>query len=89
MQQIVHCRHLVVLVAVQALRRIVLLEAVAFEVSEERGLDRDLVFANDQALAPANWRVGLVPGVLLDLLSSESLVRVGLQDFVYQIHARC
>ena len=67
MKEVVHCGHLVVLVAIQTLCSIVFLKAVAFKVAKQRGLDRNLVLSNDQALALADGLVGLIPRVLLDL----------------------
>lgn len=87
LEQVVHCGHLVVLVAVQALSGIVFLEAVSFEVAEEGRLDRNLVLPDDQPLALADGLIGLVPGVLLDLGCGEALVGVRLEDLVDQIDA--
>ena len=87
LEQVVHCGHLVVLVAIQALRGVVLLKAVSFEVAEEGRLDRNLVLPDDQPLALADGLVGLVPGVLLDLGGGEALVGVGLEDLVDQVDA--
>ena len=75
------------LVPVQALRRIVFLKAIAFEVSEEGGFDGDLVFADYQSLTPAYWLEGFVPGVLLDLISCQPFVRVCLQNLINQVDA--
>jgi hypothetical protein len=78
LQQVIHGRHLVVLVAIQTLRRIVFLEAVAFEISEEGGFDWNFVFANNQSLAFADWFVSLIPWVLLYLLRRQPFVGVCL-----------
>ena len=83
LKQVVDCRHLVVLVAIQTLGGIVLLESVAFEISEKRGLDWNLVLPYDETLALADWLVRLVPRVSLYLLRCVSLVGVGLQNLVY------
>ena len=74
------------LVTIEALCGVVLLEAVSFEVSEETRLDRNLILANNQSLALAHWLVSLVPGVRLDLVSCQALIRVRFEDFVYQVN---
>lgn len=85
LEQVVHCRHLVVLVAIEALSCVIFLEAIAFKVSEKRWLDGNLVLAYDQSLALAHRLICLVPRVLLDLVSCQPLVRVCFEDFVYQV----
>ena len=67
MKQVVHCGHLVVLVAIETLCRIVFLEPISFKVTKQRGLYRDLVLSNNQALALTDGLVSLVPWMLLDL----------------------
>ena len=85
LKQIVHCGHLVVLVAIQALSCIVLFETIAFEISEKGRLDRNLILSNDQALAFADGLIRLIPRVLLDLICCQPLIRVRFKNFVDQI----
>jgi hypothetical protein len=73
---------LVVLVAIQTVHSVIFLESVSLEVDEQRRFDRDLILTDDEALIPANWLVQLVPRMLLDLLSRESLVWIGLHDLL-------
>ena len=82
LQQVVDCCHLVVLVAIQTVHSVIFLESVSLEVDEQRRFDRDLILTDDEALIPANWLVQLVPRMLLDLLSRESLVWIGLHDLL-------
>ena len=87
MKQVVHRGHLVVFVAIETLSGIVFLKAIAFKVTQQRGLDRDLVLSNDEALALTDRLVSLIPRVLLDLGCCQSLVGVRLQDLVDQVDA--
>ena len=89
LEQVVHCRHLVVLVAIEALSCVVFLEAVAFKVSEKRWFNGNLVLADDQTLALAHRLICLVPRVLLDLVRSQPLVRVCFENLVYQVDTVC
>ena len=73
------------LITIEALCRIVLLEPIAFKVAKQRGLYRNLVLSNDQALALTDWLVSLVPRMLFDLGCCQSLVRVSLKDLVDQV----
>ena len=73
------------LVSIQTLRCIVFLEAVAFEVAEQRRFDRNLVLTDDEALTLAHRLVCLVPRMLLDLCCCEAFVRVSLKNFVDQV----
>ena len=76
---------MVVLVAIKALSRIVFLEPIAFKVAKQRGLYRDLVLSNNQALALTDGLVSLVPRMLLDLGCCQSFIGVRLQDLVDQV----
>jgi len=67
LEQVVDSGHLIVFVAIQTLRSIVLFETIAFEVAEQRRLDGDLVLADNEALTFADGLISLIPGVLLDL----------------------
>ena len=89
LEQVVHCRHLVVLVAIKALSCVVFLEAIAFKVSEKRWFDGNLVLADDQSLAFAHRLICLVPWMLLDLVSGQPLVRVCFENLVYQVDTVC
>ena len=86
LQQVIHCGHLVVLVTIQTLSCIVFLETIAFKISEKWGLDRDLVLTNDESLALANGLVCLIPGVLLNLICSQALVRVRFKNLVNEVN---
>ena len=85
LEEVVHCGDLIVLVAIQTLSCIVLLKTIAFEVSEQGRLNGNLILPNDQALALTHRLVSLIPRVLLDLVSSEPLVWVCLEDLVDQV----
>ena len=76
---------MVVLVAIKTLCRIVFLKPIAFKVTKQRGLYRDLILSNDKALALTNRLVSLIPRMLLDLSCCQSLVGVRLQDLVDQV----
>lgn len=85
LEQIVHCGDLIVLVPIQTLSCIVFLKTIAFEVSEEGRLNGNLILTNDQALALTHWLVSLIPRVLFDLVRSEPLVWVCLENLVDQV----
>ena len=86
LEQIVHCGYLIMFVPIQALSCIVLLESVAFEISEKRRLDWDLVLTDNQPLAPADRLVRFVPWVLLYLCSRESLIWVGFENLIDKVY---
>ena len=85
MKQVVHCGHLIVLITIETLCSIVFLKPIAFKVAKQRGLYRDLVLPNNQALALTDRLVSLVPRMLFDLGCCQSLIRVGLEDLVDQV----
>jgi len=87
LEQVVNSRNLVVFVPIQALRRIVFLEAIALEVAKQGGLDGNLILPDDQTLTFAHRLVGLVPGVLFDLRRCQPLVRVRLQNLINEVDA--
>ena len=76
---------MVVLVAIQTLCSIVFLKPIAFKIAKQRGLYRDLVLSDNQALALTHRLVSLVPRMLFDLSCRQSLIRVRLQDLVDQV----
>ena len=85
LKEVVNSCHLVVLITIETLGRIVFLKAIAFEISEQRGLNRDLVLSDDETLTLADRLVGLIPRVLFNLRSCQALVWVRFQDFVDQV----
>lgn len=87
LEEVVDCCDLVVLVSIQALCCIVFLEAIPFEIAQQRGLNRDFILPNNKPLTLAHRLVCLVPRVLLDLLCRESLIRISLKYLVNQVDA--
>ena len=85
MEEIVHSCHLIVLITIQALSCIVFLEAVAFEISKKRGFNRNLILTNYQSLALTDGLISLVPGVLLDLICGQSLVRICFENLIDEV----
>ena len=75
------------LVTIEALCCIIFLEAVAFEISEKRWLDWDLILTNYKSLAFAHRLVCLVPRMLFDLSCCEALIGVGLKYFIDEVDA--
>ena len=76
------------LVAVQTGCCIVLFEPIALEVAEQGWLNRYLILANDKPFVSAHWLVLLVPGMLLDLLGSESFIWISFHDLIKQVLTR-
>ena len=72
-------------VVVDTLHRIVFLEAISFKVLEKRGFNWDFILSYHKTLVLADRFVDIIPRMLLDLLSCESLVWICLEDFVDQI----
>jgi len=84
MKQIVNCRHLVVLIGVQALLSLLLLEAVLFEHADNRLFERDLVLPNDQTEIPNDRLVVLrIPAMLYYLLCRIPLFWIDIQNLVH------
>ena len=73
---------MVVFVVVDALHCIVFLESISLEIFEERGFNWYFIFPYHKPLVFADRFVEAIPRMLFDLISCESLIRVGLKDFV-------
>jgi len=84
-QQVVRCRHVVVLVRIDALYCIVLLEVVLYEQFQNFHIDRDLRETDEDT--PRDFLVGdlVEPGVLADVRNLKTLLWVGVEDISNQI----
>lgn len=75
------------LVSVKTSCGVVFLEVVSFKVDQKRRFNWNLILTDDEPLIFADWLITFEPRMSLDLLRSESLIRVSLHNPVEKILA--
>ena len=88
MEKVVSCGHLVMFVLIETHHGEIGFESKLVQIAHHAWLNRDLILAYDESFGLADWLVRIsVPGVVHDLLSGQSLVRIGLHDSLQHVLA--
>lgn len=82
LEQIVNRGCLVVLITIQTLHCVVLFDPKALQIAQNLRLNRNFILTDYETLILTDGFVESEPGVLSNLLTRDTLVRIGLQNLI-------